>query len=297
MKSLPFKVTSIKELDAARQALMGQMKVEQVTVPEWFGNILQDKEPWLLAPETSMSRAMAELFQLGGGFTEGEPDHELALIALANFIAEAKKAVVRIGRKDDQYFDMNLVHIEKDGKGHTIGLIDEEPGYAPAYRTKHPLGLIVLPYYIDKHGKVYVNVAVRNEQGAPGGQPVVVAGEQTSLTKMVQGGIIGQAGGSVIAACVQDFGTIECEGVPNFEDIKKRTHWITYFDNTNRMGGGFKLSAVVRVTDSDDDLIVKYNSGMWVDYAAFMHYAKNPENKPIINSLLGVCLYLVELYA
>lgn len=296
MKDLPFEVTSITDFNGQLQSLMGAMEVKQVSVSEWLGNILQGNEPWRLAPETQMSEAIAKLYYLALEGETGDLDVSALIDTLKEFKKEADQGQVRIGRSDNQYFDMNLVRIGIGDKGHTIGLVDEEPAYLPAYRAKHPLGLIVLPYYVDDSGKIYVNVAIRNEQGALGGQPVVVAGEQTSLTKMVKGGIIQQSGGSVLAACIQDFGTVNCEGIPDFENIKKRTHWITYFDNTNRMGGGFKLSAVVQVIDTDDDLVMKYKSGLWVNYIDFLGYIKNPENKPVVNSLMTACLYLLELY-
>ncbi|MBL7036862.1 hypothetical protein ISR94_03425 [Candidatus Microgenomates bacterium] len=293
----PFDVTTIAQLMYERNALKGKMTVERVAMPEWLTNILADQEPWQFAPETNLSQVMAQLYEVAGGFDaeayqEVGFDSNRAMQLLEKFVAEARKAIVRIGRADDGYFDMDLVRISKDGKSHTIGMIEEEPSYEPAYKAKHPIGMTVLPYYI-VDGNIYLNVAVRNEQGAVDAGPVVVAGEQTGLTKLLTGGVIDQPGGSVLAACIQDFGTVDCEDIPNLENIKARTKWFTYWDNTNRVGGGFKQGAIVEVTDEDADLVEKYKTGMWVGLDELMEIIMNT-NEPIINTFLASSLLILS---
>lgn len=69
-------------------------------------------------------------------------------------------------------------------------------------------------------------------------------------------------GGGVLAACVQEFGTIDCENVPGLEKIRAKTHHGIFYDNTNRLAGGFKICAVVQIQADDEELLSEYE-GSW----------------------------------
>lgn len=195
MDKLPFVVNTKEKLQQQLLDLEGQMQVRQLGMHEWLLKVLKGEEPWLFAPETGLTLVLARLYALHGGFTEKElesidlsdcdPD-ELA----QEFVKTVKIGQVRIGRGDDQYFDMNLIEISQGGKNHSVGSVREEPQYADAYVAKHPIGVVILPYFVDTEGNYFINIVARNEAGAINAGPTLAAREQTSLTKLLEGGII-----------------------------------------------------------------------------------------------------------
>ncbi|MFH1970771.1 MAG: hypothetical protein ABIJ05_00080 [Patescibacteria group bacterium] len=214
--------------------------------------------------------------------------------SLNGLIDEIPKSSAKIGRADGGFFDVALKSITLIDKGinYKAPLMTEEPGYKESYREKHPIGIIILPYHISEDGKYYVYVSPRNEPGALK-QTVLVAGEQTSLSKMTGQDILKQPGGPVLAVCAQEFGNINCDGVADLKEVVPQISHIIAYGNTVRMGGGFKVYATVKI-EKGSSLFERYN-GKWFELSDVSKTLENTKNsKPMINELLGNCLFVLQ---
>lgn len=216
--------------------------------------------------------------------------------SLEGLIASISDSTASIGRTDRSFMDIAMQSVTLVSGDKTIKynapLILEEPGYLKEYKEKHPIGVIILPYYVDDDGKYYVYVNPRNEPGAVS-HSVLVAGEQTSLTKMTGADILKQPGGPVLAVCAQEMGAINCEAVPELQESMPAINHVIAYPNTNRMGGGFKVYATAKL-EKGSSLFERYK-GKWYRLNDLMEtLEENKNKKPIINELLGVCLMVLQ---
>ena len=325
---LPFNARPVSDLLETVKKLEGEMSVRTLSTHEWLIRTAKGNENWLLSPETGLMDTLSMIYLSGAKLPDGEvgeildnraekewqnagkPEDKDSFkseyiqrakqrlsqpeILLGEFVEEVKKGDAHIGRKDKGFVDVNVIEISKGGKSHSYVLVDEEPMYSKEYRKRHPLGIIVLPYYVDEKGDYYVNIVARNEQGAINAGGVLIAQEQTSLSKILVEAAIEQPGMNAIAACVQDFGTVDCEKVPGLEELRKRTRHIMVYDNTARLGGGFKLAAAVKMEDTDTDLLKKYGENWYKLDDVTRLLDETNTKQPLANDFLVDCLFLVQ---
>ncbi|MFC1625689.1 hypothetical protein ACFL1Q_01475 [Patescibacteria group bacterium] len=296
-KELPFELGPKDELLQSLIGLENAMETQSLGMVDWLKRVVEKNEPWRIAPETDFMSHLARLYLFETEQTllpEGKTKNQVVGEELSGLVESIEKASASIGRPKGDFFkvDMQIISMPEKGVSYPAPLLNEEPGYTEQYRERHPIGIIILPYFVDENGEYYIYPVIRNEPGALY-HSVVAAGEQTSLTKMVGADVLNQPGGPVLAVCAQEMGAINCEGVPELREILPEINHIIAYPNTNRMSGGFKLYATAKL-EQGSSLFDRYK-GKWYKLEDLIDLLEeNKTKKPIINELLGNCLFVLQ---
>lgn len=210
---------------------------------------------------------------------------------------EAERSTWRIGRTGRDFFDMGMFRIikvnletDKDDVVYPAGLLIQDPKLSSVERSKRPVGIGILPWFVNKvdysSGDVYINISLRDEPGALN-YSTIVAGEQASGDKILNGDILNQQGGDVIALCVQESLAVNCENLPELSQaIPPVFDPVLSQRDSNRIGGGYNAYAAIKV-EPNSSLLEKYKPNIWIsEHDLEAANAETTEKEPIVNELL-----------
>lgn len=187
---------------------------------------------------------------------------------------ELPKSSLKIGFVGGKFFEMILIKnikinpVTGEESWMPQGLLFQEPNLNDADRKTKPSGILVLPWAretrTDAYGKIYVNIAIRNE---PGADSFVTAttGEQTSISKLSGIDPREEPGKAHLAVCIQENLAVNCEGVPELAAMLPSDFVATRGGRDgNRVGGGHNGYGIVRV-DENSPLLSLYKDNNWVE--------------------------------